>query len=237
MMERVLITGIYGTIGMIIRNPLAQSFDIIGVDRISIIGNHAVYTADLSEYAELRNVFEKAKPIDQIIHLAAESDHTAIWERILKDNIIATRNLYECAKDFGVKRVVLASSTHLFGGYEGYPHTSPLGRPILPNDQPRPDSNYAVSKGYCELLSRYYLDFHGIHTISLRIGHVVKNNKPMPPYESIWLSHSDVAQIFQLALLSDIPFGTYFGVSKNKNCMFDVSQTTQDLGYNPVDSV
>ena len=195
--------------------------------------NH--FTVDISDFDALKAAFAKAQPIDYIIHLAGNPNADASWEDVLKNNIVGTRNIYACARKFGVKKIVLASSTHLVGAYEGYPTKSPFERPITPLDEPRPDSYYGVSKGFGELLAREYYDLYGIESICIRIGSLGDTDQPDSPYEKLWLSYADAAQVFEKALLADVPFGIYFATSDNGDGIYDIATTKKDLGFNPID--
>ena len=232
---RLLITGAAGTIGSVLSKTLADSFDVVRLDRKPVEGDSSVHSVDLTDIEALRKVMREAR-VTHVAHLAGNPYPEAPWEEILRDNIIATHNVFACAQELGVKKVVFASTTHLYGSYEGYPQTSPLGRSILPSDPPRSNSDYGDSKGYGEILARRYYDQHGLQVISIRIGHVTPDNKPEAPYQSVWLSNRDVTQVFSQALLSEVPSGEYFAMSDNEGCMFDITPTKIDLNYTPEDS-
>ena len=232
--QKILITGSKGTIGTVLLHSLQEDFEIIQLDRETDANDTTEFSADIADPKSLEQAFKKIGKVDCIVHLAASASTETPWEEILRNNIIGTRNIYECARKFEVKKIIFASTTHLVA-YEGYPQTSPFGRPIEVNDPPRPDSDYGASKGFGEMLARQYYDLYGIKTICIRIGSVSKDNKPIEPYEKLWLSHNDVAQVFRKALETDIPFGIYFATSDNAEGIYDLTVTKQDLGYNPVD--
>lgn len=235
--NRVLITGSRGVIGTILKRELSNSFDVLGVDRKveSLEGDE--FTVDLNNLTKLEEAFAGLDQVDAIIHLAANPDPGASWEVILRDNIVATANVYAVAKQYGVKRLIFASSTHLLGSYEGYPDSTPDGKTIGIDAQPRPDSFYGVSKGFGEQLARYYLDNFGIESICIRIGSVTEDDKPLEDYSKLWLSHRDLAQVFQKALESDVRFGVYFATSANRGAIYDLEPTMKDLGYKPKDGI
>lgn len=233
--EKLLITGSEGTIGKVLVRSLANDFNIIRLDRNAPDNDGTVIVTDIAGLESLKKVFEEIQSLKYVIHLAGNPDPSANWESILHDNIIGTRNIYECAKEFGVKRVVFASSTHLFGNYEGYPETSPLGRPIQIEDPFRSDSYYGASKGLGELLARQFYDLHGIESICIRIGAVLPDDKPFAPWNKAWLSHRDLSQVFLKAVTTNIPFGIYFATSENDGMPFDLDPTRKDLGYSPQD--
>lgn len=236
--SRLLITGSEGTIGKAIAGELLQAAsNFFRIDKKGLVPDgQSNFILDMYDLHALDMVFEVAKP-DYIVHLAANPNPKASWDQILKDNILATRNLYESAQNHGSRRVVFASSTHIFGAYEGYPDESPLGRPIAIDDLPKPDSLYGTSKAFGELLARQYYELHGLESICIRIGSVTKDDKPAEEYKKLWLSHRDVAQVFTKALLSNIPFGIYFATSNIPTPVFDISPTIKDLGYKPQDNL
>ena len=114
------------------------------------------------------HIVQKAvKGIDVILHQAAlPSVPRSINDPITSNevNVVGTLNILEAAKDSGVKRVVYASSSSVYGD-----------NPELPKHEgmmPNPLSPYAVSKlageKYCQVYSRLY----GIETIILRYFNV-----------------------------------------------------------------
>ena len=94
------------------------------------------------------------------MHLAAEPRHTPDigWDLLMPDNVIATANVFETAKQAGVSRIIFFSSMHVVGMYErDQPYTAiaegdygdldPATVPLITHDMPdRPDGPYAVSK-------------------------------------------------------------------------------------------
>ncbi len=233
--RRVLITGAKGKIGAVIIPALIENFEVYQLDRENIQDTESETRTDITSFEDLLKAIKKFQPIDCIVHLASNPNADSSWEDILQANIIGTRNIYEAARQQNVKRVIFASSTHLYGAYEGYPVDSQLGRPISVEDNPRPDGDYGTSKGFGELIARQYYDLHGIESICIRIGSVSVDDKPVAPYEKLWLSHRDLVQIFKLALATDTQFGIYFATSRNKDGIFDLTLAKNELGFNPQD--
>jgi nucleoside-diphosphate-sugar epimerase len=118
--SRILITGSKGVIGRILTGALSDSFTVYGLD-IEGEEDQRNHRVDISRYEELDDVFKRIGGIEAIIHLASDSRVEADWESILKKNIIGTRNIYECAREYGVRKVIFASSNHVTGAYEGIP--------------------------------------------------------------------------------------------------------------------
>ena len=75
-------------------------------------------------------------------------------------NILATQRLLEAAKAVGVKRLVYASSSSVYGNAPAYPTTE--------DDLPRPHSPYGVTKLAAEHLCGLYAENWDVYTVSLR---------------------------------------------------------------------
>ncbi len=112
-------------------------------------------------------VIQAVKGVDVILHQAAlPSVPRSIKDPITSNevNVVGTLNILDAAKDSGVKRIVYASSSSVYGD-----------NPELPKHEgmmPNPLSPYAVSKlageKYCQVYSRLY----GIETVILRYFNV-----------------------------------------------------------------
>ena len=140
-------------------------------------------------------------------------------------NIIGCYNLFEAARQAGVKRVVFASSNHAVGFY-------PRKRKIGTDVTVRPDSRYGVSKAFGEALGALYSDKHGMVVTCLRIGNV--GPRPLDVRRlSIWISPEDLVQLFRIGLEHpDIRFDIVYGASDNAASWWDNSRARQ-LGYRP----
>lgn len=238
---RILITGINGLIGNVLRDALAQNHEVYGLDREGELSDR-IASADISDYEQVARVVQQFSPLGAIIHLAGNPRVDASWESVLKSNIIGTRNIFEAAREFGVPKVVYASSNHVTGAYHGfepslYKYTEPGPPTISAEDPIRPDSDYGLSKAFGEAVARYYFDRWGVRAICLRIGAVLEDDDPTKQSQNrrIWLSHGDLVQLVEKSLSADVTFGIYYGISNNKDAFWDISNARADLGYEPVD--
>ena len=238
---RLLITGINGLIGNVLRNALGQTHTVYGLDREGEFSERVV-SADISDYRRVAQVLGQFHPLDSILHLAGNPKVDATWESVLKANIIGTRNIFEAAREFEVPQVVYASSNHVTGAYHGfepdlYKYTQPGPPMISPADPIRPDSDYGLSKAFGEAVARYYFDRWGVRSICLRLGAVLKDDDPTRQSQNrrIWLSHRDLVQLVEKSLAADVTFGIYYGISNNKDAFWDISNARADLGFAPVD--
>lgn len=176
---RTLVTGGAGFIGSnIVKELSKQGDDVRVVDNLStgnlrniepFLDRIEFLRGDLSRIEVARKAVEG---MDFILHQAAiPSVSRSIANPLASNdaNINATLNILLAAKDGGVKKVVYASSSSIYGD-----------SPKLPKEEsfpPRPISPYALTKyvgeKYCELFYRIY----GLPTISLRYFNVFGPNQ------------------------------------------------------------
>lgn len=236
--SKLLLTGSKGLIGEVLWRNLGEPFDLYGVDLCLREETANVFQADISNFEQVNAVFDRIPLLTYVVHLAGDSRPHADWQSVLMSNIHGTRNIYEAARLHGVKRVVLASSNHVTGGYEGFPprlHTLPDPPMISAQDPIRPDGYYGVSKAAGEAIARMYYELYGIESVCLRIGSVLENDDPTISArdESIWLSHRDLVQLVTKSLLAEVKFAIYYGVSNNKKRFWDISNAIDEIGYQP----
>lgn len=237
---KLLITGSSGRIGRILWQGLADAFDIYGLDLCVAEPSERVQRADIANAEQVSAAVAQLAPLGAIVHLAGDPRVEADWQSALMNNIVGTRNIYEAARQTGVRRVVFASSNHATGAYEGFPpqlHRA-TERPLISRADPlRPDSFYGVSKASGEALARMYYELHGIASVCLRIGSVLADDDPTQDerHRSTWLSHRDLIQLVRRSLLADVPFGIYYGISANSARFWDIADAQTELDYRPED--
>lgn len=236
----IIITGSQGRIGKILIENLSKVFNFWGIDKITSPATTASYsTVDISDAKKLEAIFEKAieslVDIQTVIHLAANGNLDASWESVLCDNIIGTKNIYECVRKFHIPKIIFASTNHVTGCYEknGFPQNM-----ICASDPIRPDSDYASSKVFGEALAREYQELYGINSVCLRIGSILEDDNQTKNSRLMhtWLSHRDLLHLFRKSIESSIKFGVYYGVSNNDGRFWDIANAERELGYNPVDN-
>ncbi len=234
---KILITGINGLIGKLVREELSDEHEIFGLDRVGEQGGN-LYIADVSDMPSLEKAFREMPQIDCIIHLAADKSPDAEWDSMLKNNIEGARNIYECARMFNVPKVIFASTNRVTQGYEVGDGTLKEGlKMISASDQPRPINYYGVSKLFGENIARMYFEKYGIRSVIFRIGSVLDDDNPEGDIrrEKTWLSYRDLKSIFHKAVDANIPFGLYYAVSDNAGRFWDIEDMSRDLGFIPQD--
>jgi UDP-glucuronate 4-epimerase len=118
---------------------------------------------DLIDRTAIDEVFASAK-FDQVIHLAARAgvrpslEEPALYQRV---NVEGTVNILEAARLHGVKKVIIASSSSVYGVNSKVPfaESDPIFSAISP---------YAASKLACEALGHVYHHVYGLDVVMLR---------------------------------------------------------------------
>ena len=118
---------------------------------------------DLTQQADLNHVFSLAK-FDQVIHLAARAGvRPSLADPILYQqvNVIGTVAVLEKARELGIRKITIASSSSVYGISSNVPfsETEPIFTPISP---------YATSKLACEGLGHVYHHIYGMDVAMLR---------------------------------------------------------------------
>ncbi len=164
-LPKLLITGCNGLVGRILWDHLENDFDLYGLDISSGKSSEKIFQADISKPEQVQSVFKRVTSLTFVVHLAGDPRSDADWDSVFVNNIGGTKNIYEAARLANVKRIILASSNHVTGAYEGFPpslHTKQNPTLIATHDPVRPDGFYGVSKVACEAIARMYYDVYGL---------------------------------------------------------------------------
>ena len=102
----------------------------------------------------------------------------------------------------------------------------------------RPDSPYGVGKAATEATARYYSERFGISCLNLRIGTVLRDDRPKNPrHYATLLSHADLVRLVEAAIAAppDVEYGVYFGVSANTWRFWEIANARDEIGFVPHD--
>ncbi|GAB7531436.1 NAD(P)-dependent oxidoreductase [Pseudomonas sp. 3A(2025)] len=226
--KRLLITGAAGRLGRVLRKHMQAFADELRLTDIADLGTAAAHEelvrCDLGNFAD---VLALAESVDMILHAGGVPLENT-FANILNGNIVGTYNVYEAARQQGVKRVIYTSSNHAIGFYD---RTETLDASVAH----RPDSLYGLSKCFAEDLGRYYWDKFGIESVNLRIGSSFE--KPLDRRMlATWLSFDDFAQLCERSLLAPrVGHMIVYGMSNNRESLWD-NRMASSLGYQPKDS-
>lgn len=173
---KTLITGGAGFIGSHLAELLIEKgHDVLVVDNLlsgrlknlQSISDNARFRfvqADIRDAASLDPLFDG---IDWVFHLAGLADIVPSIEmpaQYYSTNVTGTFNVLECARRYGVKRVLYAASSSSYGIPDIYP--TPESSPI------KPQYPYALTKYMGEELVLHWANVYKLPAVSLRLFNV-----------------------------------------------------------------
>jgi nucleoside-diphosphate-sugar epimerase len=140
--------------------------------------NLEVFEGDLRSFHIVRDA---VKGVDYVLHQGAlPSVPRSVKDPITSNdvNINGTLNILEASKEFGVKRVVFASSSSVYGNSEVMPKVETM--PVAPL------SPYALTKYAGERYCQIYYQLYGLETVALRYFNVFgPNQDPTSQYSAV----------------------------------------------------
>jgi UDP-glucose 4-epimerase len=176
-MQRALVTGCAGFIGShLTESLLRDGIEVVGIDcfndnygRRQKLDNLAQCSAwEDFEFVPIDlargDLDEIVAEVDAIFHLAAEPGVRSSWgarfDLYARNNVLATQQLLDAARDRPERPFVYASSSSVYGQAEALPTSE--------DATPAPLSPYGVTKLAAEHLAKLYHVNHGLRTTSLR---------------------------------------------------------------------
>jgi UDP-glucose 4-epimerase len=187
-LSRALVTGGAGFIGShLVDTLLAEGCEVSVLDNLStgkrenldpVADRIRFYPGDIRDpevvetaMAECEAVFHQAALVSVPQSVEAPLDSAAI-------NDLGTLNVLEAARKGGVRRVVLASSSAVYGDLPGLPKREEM--------ELKPMSPYALHKLTGELNARLYTDLYGLEAVCLRYFNVFgPRQDPSSPYSGV----------------------------------------------------
>ena len=205
MPNRVVVTGGAGFIGSNLVIRLVElGYDVTVLDNLStgkldnlaaVSGRVRVVQGDIRDEKAVRAVMDR---VDVVFHQAAlPSVPRSIVAPVESNavNVDGTLNVLAAARDAGVRRVVYASSSSVYGDAPELPKREEMAGV--------PRSPYAVSKLAAELYCRVFTHVYGLETVSLRYFNVYgPRQNPDSEYAAVVprfiraLLHGDPTEIY-----------------------------------------
>jgi uronate dehydrogenase len=167
-------------------------------------------------------MFAGPLPFNPLFHLAET--------KVLRNNILATHNMFRAAKDAGCKRFIFASSAHVVSAYAA---DIQIGR----DGTVKPGNMYGATKCFGEASAAYFAYKEGLPSIALRIGaHTFPEEYENFGLEEIdaFLDPDDFNQLLIRCLETPgIQFAIAHAISNNRYKRLDLSETRELFGYQP----
>jgi UDP-glucose 4-epimerase len=177
-MDKIVVTGGAGFIGSnLAEHLLEQGFSVTIVDDFSngkeenlagwfdrASGRASLLRADINDTDKLRGAFSGARYVFHQAAIPSVPRSIADPQATHSSNISGTLSVLVAARDARVQRVVVASSSSIYGDDPGLPKVETrVGRALSP---------YALSKTVCEEYSRLFHQLFGLETVCLRYFNV-----------------------------------------------------------------
>jgi len=179
-MSKILVTGAAGFIGFhLSKRLISRGDEVIGLDnlndyydvslkeaRLSQLQDSRAfkfYKLDLSDLQGLMGLFEAERP-DVVINLAAQAGVRYSLKNphaYVQSNLVGFVNILEGCRHHGVKHLVYASSSSVYGANTSIPFS-------VHDNVDHPVSLYAASKKANELMAHTYSHLYGLPTTGLR---------------------------------------------------------------------
>jgi len=234
----ILVTGSAGRIGQAAVKELTshghpvRGFDLVPTPHVK---DHVVGT--LTDPVALAQAMEG---VGTLIHLAATPDDDDFVSRLLPNNILGVYNVFEAARQAGVRRMILASTGQVFWARRT---TGPW--PVRVNDTPTPRYWYAAAKMFLEGAGFAFADAHGIEVVVVRLGwcprtpEQVQEISELDWAQDVYLSPNDAGRFFRCAAEATLTerFVVVFATSKPvKIARNDLEPAQRLLGFLPQDT-
>ena len=228
---RILITGAGGGIGSTLVKGMKDRYALRGLDRVPMPDLEDAIVGDMADFD---TVLKATQDMDAVIHLAndktrpvGERIRTSGGDTLPSNNFIGTYNLFEAARQSGVRRFVYASRAGLLS-----PYPKSIMRTV--DMMPRPESYYSISKVFGESMGYMYTRQFGMEFVAVRIGNF-NRDRPYPDHPH-QLSHGDAVRVFERAVTHPgVKFEIVFGVSDSTWKLYDLEHGKKAIGYYPQD--
>ncbi|MEU9389987.1 NAD-dependent epimerase/dehydratase family protein [Streptomyces sp. NPDC048324] len=175
---RAVVTGAAGFIGShLCEHLLSRGDEVLGIDALTDFYDPACKRRNIAMLRDRAGfAFRQADLLDlrleplfarteAVYHLAGQPGVRGSWGAefalYLERNALVTQHVLEAARDSGLRHLVVASSSSVYGNAETYPTPETV--------RPRPVSPYGVTKLAAEQLCETYRTVFGVPAVSLRL--------------------------------------------------------------------
>ena len=226
---KILLTGHKGYLGSRFLDKHASDYEIVGYDLV-----------DGDDILDYENLKDKMTGCEQVVHFAAipKPVEDKSFDDYFRTNVEGSKNIAQAAQELGVRRVVYASSTTVYGIEGGIPFSTPISenQPFVSQYVSASDLScrdvdlsYHISKIMAEQVMAWYGLNKKLQTVCLRFGPIGK------VFLGTSVSDSNAVQATHLALKSDKEFWYQPFSIVDKIEHIDISKAEKELGYQPED--
>ena len=238
----IVVTGGSGQLGRAcVKDLMAHGYDVTSVDLVPPKDPDVRFSkVDVTDFGEtmsaLSAIDERTAKVTGVVHLAAiRAPGLAPNSVIFETNTVSTYNVFEAARQLGIRNIVWASSETVYG----IPY--PKGPAYVPVDEAiaRPETAYSLSKLMGEEMAKQFCLWDPrTKIVGLRFSNVMDpqdyerfpgfDANPRSRHWNLWtyIDARDGAQAIRLALESKIRGAEVFGIANADSVM---SKSNSDL--------
>lgn len=238
----IVVTGGSGQAGRAcVRDLMEHGYEVTSIDLVPPGDADVRFSrADLADFgqaiAALSMIDERVEKVTDVVHLAAiRAPGLAPNHVTFANNTVSTYNIFEAARQLGIKNVVWASSETVYG----IPY--PQGPAYVPVDEEieRPETAYSLSKLMGEKMAEQFCRWDPeMKIVGLRLSNVMDpqdyarfpdfDKDPRSRHWNLWtyIDARDAAQAARLALEAKITGAHVFGIANADSVM---SRTNEEL--------
>ncbi len=242
---RVIVTGSNGFIGRhVCRYLMDRGMEVVGLGRSEkpLYDCDDYIQCDIGTDAVFGILDKLGKPVDAVVHLAADMRHEPYTVDVVETNCGGTQRLLELCEGNGIPTFVQLSSLPVIG--------TPIIHPIDESHPLKPPTVYHVTKHAEEMLADYAFYTFGLRTVSFRIcspiGEGVNPRTIFPVFvrsalkgedivllgdgsrKQTYIHVDDISQAIYLALTVDVQ-GVYNLASENLVSNYELAQRCVEL--------
>ncbi|MGF1484890.1 MAG: NAD-dependent epimerase/dehydratase family protein [Opitutales bacterium] len=221
--RKVLVTGAAGRFGReVVQRLHASGFEVRASDQKTT--EDLPVPVVIEELSEDLAGIRLCEGMDAVVHLGnIPTSGLTDDQRTFNINVRSNFNVYEGARQQGVRRVIFASSIQVIGGKSWIQPDEPndvgFELPMSERTRANPGNAYALSKQVGEESLKFFCEMHGLEGIALRLPwlrstakhaqrslrkHLSSRRPRMPDYAA-WVFRSDAARLVERCLQVELP--------------------------------
>jgi len=230
-MSKILVTGSKGVIGSkLVEVLIKRGHNIFGVDLHHSDGEEGFEQkmdnfksnyarCDISEYRQLKRIFEKYGPFDYVFNTAAEFGRwngEDFYEQVWKTNVIGLKHILRLQEKHKFK-LIHCSSSEVYGDYEGI-----MAEEVMENVEIKQMNDYAMSKWVNEMQIKNSITKNKTETVIIRFFNTGGEGEWYHSYRSVNAK-------FCYNLLMGRPITVYKGHTRTSLWVWDAVETTANV--------